>query len=81
MLLNSRLIKLTQDSSYAELRSTTTQKSATARETIIAGAGFGAEISSAVNEPRKIVNLFQVMVSNERNQPRIQNQVSIRINS
>ena len=41
--------------------------------------GFGAEISSAANEPRKIVNLFPVMVSNERNQPRIQNQVSIRI--
>ena len=43
--------------------------------------GFGAEISSAANEPRKIVNLFPVMVSNERNRPRIQNQVSIRINS
>jgi len=37
--------------------------------------GFGAEeISSAVNEPRKIVNLFPVMVSNERKQLRIQNQ-------
>ena len=36
---------------------------------------FGAEISSAANEPRKIFNLFPVMVSNERNQPRIQNQV------
>ena len=43
--------------------------------------GFGAEISFAANEPRKIVNLFPVMVSNERNQRRIQNQVSIRINS
>ena len=43
--------------------------------------GFGAEISSAVNERRKIVNLFPVMVSNERNQLRIQNQVYIRINS
>ena len=43
--------------------------------------GFGAEISFAANEPRKIVNLFPVMVSNERNQPRIQNQVSIGINS
>ena len=43
--------------------------------------GFGAEISSAANEPRKFVNLFPVMVSNERNQPRIRNQVSIRINS
>ena len=27
--------------------------------------GFGAEISSAANEPRKIVNLFPVMVSRE----------------
>ena len=43
--------------------------------------GFGAEISCAVNEPRKIVNLFPAMVSNERNQLRIQNQVSFRINS
>ena len=34
--------------------------------------GFGAEISSAANEPKKIVNLFPVMVSNERNRPRIQ---------
>ena len=34
--------------------------------------GFGEEISSATNEPRKIVNLFPVMVSNERNRPRIQ---------
>ena len=42
---------------------------------------FGAEISCAVNEPRKIVSLFPVMVSNERNQLRIQNQVSFRINS
>ena len=63
-----------------ELRSTTTQKSATVRERIIALNRI-IEISSAVNEPRKIVNLFPVMVSNERNQPRIQNQVSIRINS
>ena len=29
--------------------------------------GFGEEISSATNEPRKIVNLFPVMVSNGRN--------------
>ena len=36
------------------------------------GVGFGDEISSATNEPRKIVNLFPVMVSNERNRPRIQ---------
>ena len=43
--------------------------------------GFSAEISSAANEPRKIFNLFPVMVSNERNQQRIQNQVSIRVNS
>ena len=34
--------------------------------------GFGEEISSATNEPRKIVNLSPVMVSNERNRPRIQ---------
>ena len=34
--------------------------------------GFGEEISSAVNEPRKIVNLFPVVVSNQRNLPRIQ---------
>ena len=34
--------------------------------------GFGDEISSATNEPREIVNLFPVMVSNERNLPRIQ---------
>ena len=34
--------------------------------------GFGEEISSATNETRKIVNLFPVMVSNERNRPRIQ---------
>ena len=33
---------------------------------------FGEEISSATNEPRKIVNLSPVMVSNERNRPRIQ---------
>ena len=34
--------------------------------------GFGAEISSAANEPRKIVNLFPVIVSNKRNLRRIQ---------
>ena len=34
--------------------------------------GFGAEFSTAANEPRKIVNFFPVMVSNERNRPRIQ---------
>ena len=34
--------------------------------------GFGEEISSATNEPRKIVNLSPVMVSNERNRPRMQ---------
>ena len=34
--------------------------------------GFGEEISSATIEPRKIVNLSPVMVSNERNRPRIQ---------
>ena len=34
--------------------------------------GFGEEISSTTNEPRKIVNLSPVMVSNERNRPRIQ---------
>ena len=34
--------------------------------------GFGEEISSATNEPREIVNLSPVMVSNERNRPRIQ---------
>ena len=33
---------------------------------------FGEEISSTTNEPRKIVNLSPVMVSNERNRPRIQ---------
>ena len=43
--------------------------------------GFGAEISSAANEQRKIVKLFPVMVSNERKQLRIQNQVSTRSNS
>ena len=42
---------------------------------------FGADISSAANELRRIVNLFPVKVSNERNRPRIQNQVSIRSNS
>ena len=36
------------------------------------GVGFGDEISSTANEPKKIVNLFPVMVSNERNLPRIQ---------
>ena len=34
--------------------------------------GFGEEISSATNETWKIVNLFPVMVSSERNRPRIQ---------
>ena len=34
--------------------------------------GFGEEISSATNEPRKIVNLSPVMDSNERNRSRIQ---------
>ena len=34
--------------------------------------GFGDEISSATNEPRTNVNLSPVMVSNERNRPRIQ---------
>ena len=96
VLLNSHLIKLTQDSKcwgpVAGVFAVMSQKNRGGvtlnyNTEICHGerdnnrVGFGEEISSAANEPRKIVKLFPVMVSNERNQLRIQNQVSISSNS